>query len=110
MYVKIKDLKFDSEDDWLINWAKENGDSINKHPIYLALQGDRMPLHKWCTARKDIWLMERLDLVMDVYKSLIRYGQLEPIKINKNNKIITGHKRACCMLIMGKDEIKAEWI
>ena len=51
--------------------------------------------------------MERMDLVMDVYKSLIRYGQIEPIEID-GNVIVTGHKRACCMLVMGKGKIKAE--
>ena len=105
--VSITSLKFSSEDVWLTQWAKDGGGLITNHPIYLALKGDRMPLHKWCTFRRDIWLMERLDLVMDVYKSLIRYGQLEPIIITRDNVIVSGHKRACCLLIMGHKTIKS---
>ncbi len=106
--VPIRSLRFTSEDSWLNAWGKQKGQNITSHPIYLALRGDKTPLHNWCTARKDIWMMERLDLVMDVYKSLIRYGQIIPIEIDSKNRIITGHKRACCLLIMGKDKIRAE--
>ena len=105
--VSITSLKFSAEDDWLKDLAKKDN-SITNHPIYSALKGDRMPLHQWSTFRGDIWLMERLDLVFDVYKSLIRYGQLEPIEIDKDNIIISGHKRACCLLIMGKEKISAK--
>jgi len=105
--VELKKLRFSGADGWKDVYAKEKGDSILVHPIYLALRGDRGPLEQWCNFRKDIWLMERLDLVMDVYKSLIRYGQIEPIVIRKDLTIVTGEKRVCCMLIMGKDTIKA---
>ena len=105
--VDIKSLKFNNiEDDWLAQYARNNGNSIEKYPLYLALKGDKKPLEKWCAFRQDVWLMERLDLLMDIYKSLIRYGQIEPIVINKNMEIVSGHKRACCLLIMGKDKIK----
>ncbi len=105
--VDIRSLKFSSEDSWLDAWGKQKGHNITSHPIYLALKGNNKPLQNWCNARKDIWMMERMDLVMDVYKSLIRYGQIEPIEID-GNVIVTGHKRACCMLVMGKGKIKAE--
>ena len=105
--VDIKDLKFDVEDDWLREYANKNGNSIDKHPLYLALKGDKSILDQWCTYLKNIWLMERIDLLLDVYKSLIRYGQLEPIRLKADKTIITGHKRACVLLIMGKDKVKA---
>lgn len=105
--VFITSLKFKTEDDFMKEYASKHGNSIIFHPNYLALKGDKSVMEQWCSFRKDIWLMERLDLLFDVYKSLIRYGQLEPIIINNDNEIITGEKRACCMLVMGKDKIKA---
>jgi hypothetical protein len=108
--VALKDLKFISSDDWIDEYKRKHGNSIFVHPVYLALKGDKNTLEQWCSFRKDIWLMERLDLVFDVYKSLIRYGQLEPIIINKDYGIVTGEKRSCCLLIMGKEFIKANYI
>ena len=102
----ITALKYDAEDDWLKSWAKEHGNTMSTHPLYLALKGDRFPLHKWCNFRGDIWLMERISLLLDVYRSLIRYGQIEPIEV-KDGVIVTGHKRAACLMIMGKETIKA---
>ena len=110
MEVAIKQLKYsvDEGDNWLKEWSKKTGDTIEYHPLYLALRGDRFPLFNWCNARKDIFLMQRLDLLLDVYKSLIRYGQVLPIKITKDGMVVTGHKRACCMLAMGKEKINAQ--
>lgn len=103
--VSIASLKFDAEDPWLDAWGKKHDYAISKHPLYLALKGDITPLKDWCRSRGDIWAMERLDLVFSVYKSLIEFGQLEPIVLN-GNKIVTGHKRCCCLLAMGKDTVK----
>jgi len=102
--LSITALKYEAGDAWLKSYGEKNGFGIDKHPLYLALKGDVMTLHKWCNSRQDIWTMERLDLLFDVYKSLIRYGQLKPIVV-KDGFIVTGHKRACCLLIMGKDKI-----
>lgn len=105
--LSITALKYEAVDEWLKSYGEKNGFGIDKHPLYLALKGDFMTLHEWCNSRQDIWTMERLDLLFDVYRSLIRYGQLEPIVV-KNGVIVTGHKRACCLLIMGRDKIKVE--
>lgn len=107
--VPIRLLKYIGEDDWLLNYKKEKGNSILVHPLYLAVRGDKVPLEKWCAFRQDIWMMERLSLIFDVYKSLIRYGQLEPILINIDMELISGHKRAICLLLMGYTMIKASY-
>lgn len=105
--VEILSLIYEVEDDWLRNWQKRTGYNMDTHPIYLALRGDVEPLQQWCRSRGDIWVMERLDLVLEVFKSLICYGQLQPIEITKDKVIITGHKRCSCLLLMGKRTVKA---
>lgn len=108
--IKIKKLRFERGDVWLKAYADKSrgGDFIEYHPLYLALRGNIQPLDKWCSASGEtIWLLERIDALIYVLRSLIRFGQLEPIVITKDNVIVTGHKRACCLLIMGKKTIKA---
>lgn len=108
--VPITSLRFERGDIWLNAYAdkRRGGDFIEFHPLYLALRGNIKPLDKWCAASgESIWLLERIDAIIYVYRSLIRFGQLEPIVITKDNVIVTGHKRACCLMIMGKKTIKA---
>lgn len=103
----ITSLKYSYEDGWLENYALEEGQGIDKHPLYLALKGNIEPLIGWCNSRDNLEIEDRLDKLFEVYKSLILNGQLEPIVITKDNVIVTGHKRSCCFLNMGKEKIKA---
>lgn len=105
--VSISALKVTSEDKWLRTWIEKNGDSVKKSPHYKWLNGDVKPIYDWMKFRK-----LRRDYItiplIQIFKSLLNEGQKEPIKIYKDRRINTGHKRAACLLFMGKKTIKAE--
>jgi hypothetical protein len=104
--VSIDALKVTYEDKWLENYVKKNGDSVSKFPLYLALKGNTTPLKDWSNFRS-MSLKYRIENLIDLYKDIIYNGQLEPIKIYKDMRINTGHKRASCMKLMGYKKISA---
>lgn len=105
--VKIKDLKITSEDEWLDNWIADYGSGVERSPQYLALRGKTIPLASWMESR-DLDFNKRLRMLHNVYNSIKAEGQKTPIKIYKDMRINTGHKRASAMLALGFDKIKAE--
>lgn len=107
MDVRIRDLKVTSEDAWLDRWIKKNGDKVAQSPQYLYLIGNPEPMISWMKYRKTP--KEHLSKkIIEVLVSLIKEGQKEPIKIYKDYRICTGHKRATCLLYLGKETIEAQ--
>jgi len=104
--VFIDALRITYEDDWLGNYVEINGDSISKFPLYLALKGDVKPLKEWSEFRS-MYFIDRIEILINLYKDIILNGQIEPIKIYHDMRINTGHKRASCMKLMGYKKIKA---
>ena len=106
--VQIKDLRITHEINavWLKRWIEANGDAVKDSPQYLYLCGDYEPLWEWCKYRRipKTYFSQK---IMDTLKSLIHEGQKEPIKIYRDMRINTGHKRAACMLFLGAKTIKA---
>lgn len=105
--VSITSLRITAEDYWLERWIKTNGDSVARSPHYRYLQGKGEAMRSWMMSRslEYDYLTEPM---MQVLRSLIDEGQKEPIKIYKDMRINTGHKRAACLLFLGKETIKAE--
>lgn len=107
MKVKIKDLKVTGEDEWMLDWIEKSEGLVSKSPHYLYLKGNPVPIVEWMINRN--LPMEYLTgPLIEVLVSLIKDGQKEPIKIYKDKRICTGHKRASCLLYLGKDTIEAE--
>lgn len=105
--IKILRITPDNTGVWIDHWIKQNGDGVKESPHYLYLTGDFEPLWDWMRFRylPSGYLAQKM---MAVLKSLILEGQKEPIKIYKDMRINTGHKRAACMLFLGARTIKAE--
>ena len=100
MEIEISKLKVLSEDEYIKGWW-----TIANHPNYHALKGDLYPLEEWCKVIKQDW-RERLFRLMWVYMFIKEEGQTKPIDVDKNFRIITGHKRAAAMLALGHKTIK----
>lgn len=105
--IKLLRITTDVNEVWLTHWIKENGDLVQDSPQYLYLLGDFEPMWEWSRFRHMHPTYQSKQL-MDVFKSIIYEGQKEPIKIYKDMRINTGHKRAACMLFLGAKNIKAE--
>ena len=100
MEIEISKLKVQSADSYIQErWGVEN------HPNYHALKGDLYTLEGWCKVLKQDW-RERLFILMWVYMFIKEEGQTKPISVDKNFRIITGHKRAAAMLVLGHLTIK----
>lgn len=106
--VKISDLRITHEKKavWLKQWIKENGDAVKDSPQYLYLCGDYEPVQAWCKYMRlpPTYFSQK---IMMVLKSIIYEGQKEPIKIYKDMRINTGHKRSACLLYLGEKFIRA---
>lgn len=104
--MSITALKVNPDDEWLTDYIRDNGDGVENSPHFKYLKGKSKDLHLWMSKRSLPWDYVSKPL-MDTLVSLIKEGQKEPIKIYKDMKINTGHKRAACMLFLGFDKIKA---
>ena len=101
--VFIIALKVTGEDEWMLEHIKKTGGSIYEYPAYTYYRGDDTLLKEWL---KDYasYRMGQLDTIM---KHLKEFGQLEPIRIYKDMRICSGHKRASALASLGKETIKA---
>jgi len=109
--VSISDLKITSEDGWLDNWIAEHGDSVGNSPQYRALRFHFDPLVDWFADVADLKhhdMYDRIKRLFDVYVSLRDEGQKEPILIYSDMRIVSGHKRAAALHVLGKKTIKAQ--
>ena len=79
--------------------------SIDQHPNYKALVGDITKIQEWCKTLKQDW-HDRMFRLLWVYNFIKTEGQTRPIDVDKNFRIITGHKRASAMLALGHKTIK----
>lgn len=104
--VSITVLRITGEDNWMKDYIDRVGDKVETSPHFLYLLGRSMEMVEWMNYRK---LSEEYitGKMMIILKSLIKEGQKEPIKIYKDMRINTGHKRAACMLFLGYSKIKA---
>lgn len=104
--VKISDLRITSEDPWMDKHIEKFHDSVSISPHYRYLNGTYHWIAEWTNFRKLDKNYITWPLMLTL-QSLIKEGQLEPIKIYKDMRINTGHKRAACMLFLGYETIKA---
>lgn len=104
--VKISELRITAEDMWLLGYIDQTGGGIMSSPHYLYLRGLYETMYEWMQ-RRDLMPYYITMPMMDVLQSIIKEGQKEPIKIYKDMRINTGHKRAACMLFLGYKTIKA---
>lgn len=105
--VSIMSLRITSEDEWLDDYIRRWGAGVRTSPNYQFLMGNTQILKGWFDFLNLDWLKRAYEL-LDVYMSIKEFGQLEPIKIYRDNRINTGHKRAAIMLFLGYENIKAE--
>lgn len=104
--VEIVNLKITTEDSWSKNWVVSHSDSVYRSPHYLYLQGNGQPMLDWLTFRKlPVDYLARP--LIKILVSILKEGQKEPIKIYKDGRINTGHKRAAAMAYLGHKKIKA---
>jgi len=109
--VSISDLKITSEDPWLDKWIADCGDSVARSPQCHALRFHFAPFLAWFD---DVLLLKHHDMydrikrLFDVYVSLRDEGQKEPIRIYSDMRIVSGHKRAAALHVLGKKFIKAQ--
>ena len=87
----------------------KDGGGIKAHPNYWALIGSSAYLVAWCEFIKQDW-QDRMFRLLWVYMFIKEEGQTRPIDVDKNFKIITGHKRAAAMLALGHKTIKVNVI
>lgn len=104
--MSITSLRVTYETPWLENWVKENGDSVQMHPNTFLLQGTITHMKNWYEYKGINW-EERLIALLKLLWSIHREGQKEPIKVYKDLRINTGHKRASIMYLLGYEKIKA---
>jgi hypothetical protein len=107
--VRIKDLRITYEDEWLEKWVSLVGDGVYESPQYLALVGVVTPFDRWMEFR-GLSASDRYVGLMGVYSSIKKDGQKEPIKIYKDMRINTGHKRSAALAILGHEYIDAEYV
>ena len=97
------------DDKWGLEYIRRWGDSIMTSPQFMYLHG----MGSYCLERsKAMGIPENYTAgpLMQVLKSIMEQGQKEPILIYRDFRINTGHKRAACMLFLGRDFIKAEYV
>ena len=85
--------------------SKEEGRYVRWHPNYRVLKGNLPIFQDWCKTINQDW-RERLFRILWVYMFIKEEGQTRPIDVDKNFRIITGHKRAAAMLAQGHKTIK----
>ncbi len=107
--LSITSLRITHEDLWLKNWVEDHGDDVQFSPNYLALMGDVKPLKAWFEYRGLDWRLRLLTLLY-VYKSVKANGQIEPIKVYKDLRINTGHKRTAALLALHKEKVQAIYV
>lgn len=94
----------DKKDNWLKNYIKRR-DSIVDSPHYLYLIGQPQVMAEWMEFRRlpaNYHTEKLVRLLVDIAKN----GQRNPIKIYKDGRINTGHKRAVCMFYLGYKTIR----
>lgn len=104
----ITALKVTSRDKWLTERIGRVGDSIFTHPNYLYLKGNKELIDEWIAylKRPEGYRRKILDnLVEDIKKN----GQLESIVIDKEMRILNGHKRTSVMAFLGHEKIKVKY-
>lgn len=104
MEIEISKLKVASEDKFI-----KDGSGIAEHPNYQALTGMISFLMEWCQVINQDW-RDRMFRLLWVYNFMKNEGQTKPIAVDKNYKIITGHKRAAAMLAQGHKTIDVKII
>lgn len=104
MEIEISKLQLARGDRYL-----EECPNMNFHPNYFALVGNLEPLQKWCIYLNQDW-RDRMFRLLWVYNFMKNEGQTKPIAVDKNFRIITGHKRAAAMLALGHKTIDVKII
>lgn len=100
----IKDLKIRADDSWKKDWIELHGKSVYTSPEFIYYTEGLESIKDWPALRP--YRIQRMDLVL---MSIDHWEQIEPIVINKDNDIITGHKRAAAMAYLGYNKIKTKY-
>lgn len=109
--IPIKSLKttYTYDDIWLKNYQKQHGDSVITHPNYKAIIGNDVFLQLWFNSLGLDW-KKQMDSLLELLDDIKNNGIKKPIKIYKDYRINTGHKRAAIALFLGYSLIEAEII
>ena len=102
MDIKISDLHITSNDPWKDAWVENHGDSVFSSPEYYYYKREGDKLKDWPLLSR-FHRVRRMELVWD---SIMEWGQIEDIEVD-GNRIISGHKRAAAMAVLGHDFIGA---
>lgn len=107
--VAIRSLKTTStpDDKWMETYEKVHGYGIEKHPNYRALKGDDEPLKLWFASYDTDWKKQK-DILMNLLEDIKKNGMRDQIKIYRDGRINTGHKRAAIMHFLGETIIRVE--
>lgn len=107
--LSITSLKITYEDEWLKKYVELFGDSVEMSPQHQYLIGNKEPLKYWMLYRNIDWVT-RANIMDELVGDIVLNGQKEPIKVYKDFRINTGHKRSAVLLYQGKITIKAEYV
>lgn len=108
--VSIRSLRttYTPEDKWLETHHKVFGAGIDHHPAYLSLKGNDDELKLWFASMDNPDWKGYSKALIDLVKDIKKNGVLEHIKIYRDGRINTGHKRSAVCLFLGIDLIRAE--
>ena len=108
--VSIRSLKttYTLNDKWLETHHKVFGSGVENHPNYLCLKGDDNYLKMWFASMNNSnWEIQKKNL-FELLKDIKKNGINDQIKIYRDGRINTGHKRACIALFLGQELIRVE--
>jgi hypothetical protein len=108
--VSIKSLRasYTPNDKWLDDYQKVFGQAVEFHPNYLCLKGDDNYLKLWFVSQNNPNWEEQKKKLFSLMEDIKKNGIQDHIKIYRDGRINTGHKRCCISLFLGNDLIRAE--
>lgn len=109
--VSIRSLRttYSEDDKWLETHQKVFGSGVDQHPNYLCLKGDDNYLKMWFTSMNIDWEPQKKKL-FDLLEDIKKNGIIDHIKIYRDGRINTGHKRVCIGMFLGIEYVRAEVI
>jgi len=107
--VRLKSLKTTAtpDDSWFENHQKVFGTGLDVHPNYKYLEGDDSYIKMWFTYMGVDW-KKQTDKLDELLKDIKKNGINDQIRIYRDGRINTGHKRACIALFLGYEFIRVE--
>lgn len=108
--MSIRSLRTTStpEDKWLENHNKTHGAGVENHPNYHCLIGNDTYLQEWFASMKNPNWKAHKQSLFDLLEDIKENGIQHHVRIYRDGRINTGHKRLCIGYLLGIDTVRAE--